>query len=186
MNDQAAGKVEGAELGQEAAAPDPVGHGIINKERPNKDEGDKGMKLHAFGKGAGNQGRRDDGKHALEGDEGQFRNRSVVEDGHADTGKAYFIKRPDETVNVGTEGHGIADENPFDGNHGDDEEALHNRCQYVFIADHAAVEEAQSRCHEKYQGRTDEHPGGIAWIYRSRGRRKNGRRCCEKTRQQDR
>ena len=168
MDDQAAGEVEGAEFSEEAAAPYPVGHGIVNKEGPEQDEDDEGVELHAFGKSPGNEGRRDDSEHALKGDEGQFRNRS------------------DEAVNVGTEGHGIADENPFDRNHGDDEEALHNRCQYVFIADHAAVEEAQARRHEKDEGGTDEYPGRVARVYRSRCRCKSRWRCCEKTRQQDR
>ena len=186
MDDQTAGEVKGAEFSEEAAAPDPMSHGIINEEGPEQDEDDEGVELHAFGKSTGNEGRRDDGKHALEGDEGQFRNRSVVENSHADSGEADFIKRSDEAVNVGTEGHGIADENPFDRNHGDDEEALHNRCQYVFIADHAAVEEAQARRHEKDEGGTDEYPGRVARVYRSRCRCKSRWRCCEKPRQQDR
>ena len=91
MNNQAAGKVESAELGQEAAAPYPVGHGIVNEDSPEQDEHCKRMEFHPFGKRAGNQGRRNNGEHALEGDESQFGNRAVSQDGHADARQAYFV-----------------------------------------------------------------------------------------------
>ena len=184
VDDQAASEVQGAEFSQEAAAPDPMCHGVVNEDGPEQDEDDESVELHAFGKSAGNQGRCDDGEHALEGDESHFRNSPVFQDGHADTGKADFIKRTDETINICAEGHGIANENPFYRNHGDDEETLHNRRQDVLIADHAAIEEAQARRHNEDQGSTDENPGRITCIDRSRIGSEGCRRCHEQTREQ--
>ena len=184
VDDQAAGEVEGTEFSQEAAAPDPVCHGVVDEDSPEQDEDDESVELHAFGESAGDQGRCDDGEHALEGDESHFRNRPVFQDSHADAGKTDFIKRTDETINIRTESHGIADEDPFYGNHGDDEEALHNRRQDVLVADHAAVEEAKARCHDEYQGCADEDPGRIACIDRPRIGSEGCRRCHEQTREQ--
>ena len=74
-----------------------------------------------------------------------------------------------------------SDEDPFYGNHGDDEETLHDRRQDVLIADHAAIEEAQARCHDEYQGGADEDPGRIACIDRPRIGSEGCRRCHEQT-----
>ena len=184
VDDQAAGEVQGAEFSQEAAAPDPVCHGVVNEDGPEQDEDDESVELHAFRKGPCNQGRSNDGEHALESDESHFRNGPVFQDGHADTGQADFIKRTDETINICAECHGVADEDPFYGNHGDDEETLHDRRQDVLIADHAAIEEAQARCHDEYQGGADEDPGRIACIDRPRIGSEGCRRCHEQTREQ--
>lgn len=114
----------------------------------------------------------------------EFDNSPVFQNGHADTGQADFIKRTDETINICAECHGVADEDPFYGNHGDDEETLHDRRQDVLVADHAAIEEAQARCHDEYQGGADEDPGRIACIDRPRIGSECCRRCHEQTREQ--
>ena len=74
MDDQAAGKVESPQLGQKTAAPDPVCHGIIDEDGPEEYKNTERTEADPFGKGPCNEGRRNDGKHALEGNEGQLRN----------------------------------------------------------------------------------------------------------------
>jgi hypothetical protein len=56
----AAGGVE-----QAADAPDHVGHGTVDEQRPEGKKDGHGAELHALGKGAGDERRGDDGEHEL-------------------------------------------------------------------------------------------------------------------------
>ena len=56
----AAGGVE-----QAADAPDHVRHRAVDKQRPEREKHGHGAELHALGKGAGDERRRDDGEHEL-------------------------------------------------------------------------------------------------------------------------
>ena len=50
---------------QAAHAPDHVGHGAVDKQRPEREKDGHGAELHALGKCAGDERRRDDGEHEL-------------------------------------------------------------------------------------------------------------------------
>ena len=164
VDDEAAGEVKRAELCEEAAAPYPVSHRVVDEDGPEQDQDSKGCEAHALCERARDEGRRDDGEHALEGDEGELRDRAVLEDVEADTGKADLVEAADEAADVRAERHGIAEDDPLNGDHRDDEETLHDGRQDVLAADHAAIEERETRCHYKDQGCTDEHPGRIASV----------------------
>ena len=77
---------------------------------------------------------------------------------------ADLVEAADEAADVRAERHGITEDDPLNGDHRDDEETLHDGRQDVLAADHAAVEERETRCHYKDQGCTDEHPGRIASV----------------------
>ena len=72
VHDGAAGKVDGAHLLQEAAAPYPVCHGDVDQDAPQEGEQQEAGELDALGKSAQDECRRDDGEHALEEHEQQF------------------------------------------------------------------------------------------------------------------
>ena len=164
MDDEAAGKIQRTELSQEAAAPYPVCHRIVNQDSPEKDKDGKSSEFHALCKGTSDECWGNDGKHALESHKGEFGDRAVFENIHTDTGQAEFIEAADETVDISAEGHGITNQYPFDRNHGNDEETLHDGGQYIFTANHAAIKESKSGSHNEDQGRTDEDPSRIARI----------------------
>ena len=164
MDDKAASKVERTEFGEEATAPYPVSHWIVDQDCPKQDEYSKSGEFHTLCKCTSNQCRCNNGEHALKSDEGELRNRAVFEDIHADTGEAHLVEAADEAVDIGAKCHSIADKHPLDGNHRNDEKALHDRCQNVFAADHASVKESKSRGHDEDQGCTDEDPGRISRI----------------------
>ena len=75
VDDGAAGKIQGPQALEPAAVtPDPVGHRIIDQGGPEDHEDQKSAEFHALGKGAGDQGRGNDGKHGLVNHEGLMRN----------------------------------------------------------------------------------------------------------------
>ena len=81
VDDGAAGEIEAGETGvdvggveQAVNAPDHVGHGAIDNQRPEREEESHGAELHALGKGAGNERRGDDGEHELIDHQGLFGN----------------------------------------------------------------------------------------------------------------
>ncbi len=70
MDDRAAGEVQAGKMAavgveQTADSPDHVGHGAVDEQRPEGEKDGHGAELHAFGEGAGDEGRGDDGKHEL-------------------------------------------------------------------------------------------------------------------------
>ena len=164
VDDEAARKVERAELREEAAAPDPVRHRVVDEDGPEQDEERERAELHALRERTRDERRRDDGEHALERDERELGNRAVLENVHADVREAELLKAADEAADVRTERHRITEDQPLDGNHRDDEETLHDGREHVLAPHHATVKEAKTRCHEENQGRADEDPGSIARV----------------------
>ena len=165
VHDDAAGEIQHAHLLEPAAvAPDPVAHGIINQDGPGQGKDQKRPEAQAFGHGPGNQRRRDGREHALEHGEGQMGHGcGVVRVGRrADAGKPRPAQGADQSLDVRAEGQGIAEVDPFERDQGNQDEALHDGAEHVFLAHHAAVEKGQSRNHEQHQRRTDEDKGRIA------------------------
>ncbi len=71
MNHGPPGKIQGAQVSEPAAdPPDPVGHRVIDQGAPEQGEDHKSGKFHPFGKGPGDQGRGDNGKHHLKDHKG--------------------------------------------------------------------------------------------------------------------
>ena len=164
VDDEAASEVERAELREEAAAPDPMCHRVVDQDRPEQDEQRERAELHALGKRSRDERRRDDGEHALERDEREFRNRAALEHVEADIGKPEFLEAADEATHIRAERHRVAENHPLHRNHRHDEEALHDGREHILAADHAAVEEPEAGGHDEYQGRADEDPGRIARV----------------------
>ncbi len=74
MNDDAAGKIENAQLGQKAVTPDHVHEREIDKGQPADQEQQIRSKTNPVRKCTGDQRRGDDGEHHLVGHEDEFRN----------------------------------------------------------------------------------------------------------------
>jgi len=66
VNHEPAGKIEHPQFCQPAASPDPMGQRIVDEQGPEQDESEIAAELHALGDRTADQGRRDDGEHALE------------------------------------------------------------------------------------------------------------------------
>ena len=119
MNHQATGKVMHPHFTQPAAAaPYPVADRIIDQNRPEQTEEHKGPEADPFGKGAGNQRRRNNGEHALVDHEHGLRNGGCVigtgRIGYPIQGKPGQVA--DKTADIRAKRHGIADINPFNRN----------------------------------------------------------------------
>src|SRR5690606_40880770 len=62
-------EVECTQLEDPATTPDPVGERSVDERRPCKAEDHEGLEALALGEGPGDERRRDDGEHHLEGNE---------------------------------------------------------------------------------------------------------------------
>ncbi len=151
VHHRAAGKIKAGEASaergvqQSALAPDHVSHGRINHQRPERKKDHHAAELHAFGKGAGDQRRSDDGEHQLIDHEGLQRNgRGIVRIGRrADAMQKEVLKISDEAV-AGAEGETEADNAPNHGHDGHHGKALHHGGQNIFLANQAAVKQRQT------------------------------------------
>ena len=169
VNDGAAGEIQAGKVAagcveQSADAPDHVGHGAIDEERPEGKKHSHGAELHALGKGAGDQGRGDDGEHELVDHVGLLGNGGGVVGVRCETDAAQeeVLEAADEAVAV-TEGERVADDSPDHGDQAHHGEALHHGAEDVLLADQAAVEKRQAGSgHQQDQGRGDQHPGVVA------------------------
>jgi len=88
-----------------------VGDRRVDQQGPQQGEDDEGLELLAFGEGAGDQGRCDDGEHHLEGHVGAGRDGRRVRDRVlADAVQADEVQAADDapTVDVCSEGQGEA------------------------------------------------------------------------------
>ena len=158
------GKWPPVALSRSAHAPDHVGHGAVDEERPEGEKDGHGAELHALGKCAGDERRGDDGEHELVDHEGLLGNGGgVVGIGsEGDAAQEEVLEAADEPVAV-TEGQRVADDGPEDGDQAHHGEALHHGAEDVLFADQAAVEEGQSGAgHEQDEGGGDQHPGVVA------------------------
>ena len=116
VDDGAAGEIQGPQVAEPAAdPPDPVGHRVINQGRPEQGENQEGGEFHPFGKGAGDQGRGDDGKHQLKNHKGLVRNGGgiILERRRPDSRETEPVQAADDPVQGGAEGVAVAPEDPF-------------------------------------------------------------------------
>ncbi len=174
MDDCAAGEVEDAQVVEPAAvAPDPVGDRRIHDESPQQREQHEGLEALAFGEGTGNEGRRYDSEHHLEGHEGGSRNvgRVLRQRLLADAPQADVVEAADDApaVDVLAEGEREAQENPRHAHQGEDEDAVHDRAEHVLAADQTAVEQSQTRRHEHDERGRGQDPGRVARVDGARG-----------------
>jgi hypothetical protein len=124
----------------------------------------KALNFIAFGKGAGDESRGDDCKHALKNHESKVGDGGAVVGAgiHADPFEPEPVQPSDDAAVIRAEGQGIAPEHPLKGDYPEDDEALHNGPEHVLAPNHAAVKEGQPRGHEHDQGRRNEDKGGIS------------------------
>jgi len=168
VDDGAAGEVErgnvaAAGIEESADAPDHVGHGAIDEQRPEGEKDGHGAELHAFGEGAGDERRRDDGKHELVDHVGLLGDGGgVVGVGsEADAAQEDVFEAADEGVAV-AEGEGVAADRPEDGDEAHHGKALHHGGKDVFAPYEAAVEERETGAgHEENERGRDKHPGVV-------------------------
>ncbi len=118
MHHQASGKIKytiGTKRSHPASSPYPVTDRIIHKDRPKNAEHDKRSKTDPLGKGAGNQSRSYNSKHALVYHENRLRyGCRVIRTrfiGHTPESKPGEIAY--NTSHIRTERHCISDVNPF-------------------------------------------------------------------------
>ena len=147
-----------------AAAPHPVCQRVVNQGAPQQAEDQEGGKLHALGKGAGDERRRDGGEHALEGHERQVRDGIRVRAGLAPYPRqAEVVQVADDAADVRAKGKAIAPQHPLHANQGQQNETLHQGGEHVLAAHQAAVEQRQARRHHHQdEHRRGQHPGGVA------------------------
>src|SRR5690606_32945532 len=121
--------------------PDPVSHRAVNEQRPQDHEDKERAELCALSKGASDEGRRDDGEHALEDDECLVGDRTRVGPGlrSGDVRQEYPREVSDETPVVRPEGQAVTHSHEDDGDHAEHEEALHDRGEYVLTSCQASV-----------------------------------------------
>ena len=170
VDDGSAGEVEHAPLAEEAVrVPGPVADRGVDQEREEDHEEEVAGELDPLGEGAGDERRRDDGElHLEEGEEGEG-------DGRGEGGVGGAADAAEEGEGGGVadeagalaaeavaEGEREADGDPEDGDDGHGDEALEHGRDDVLRADHAAVEEGESRGHEEDHGGGHEHPGGVS------------------------
>ena len=165
VDHDAAGEVPHAPLLQEASAPYHVHEREVNEGQPRGQEQHVGLERDAVGEGARDQGRRDDGKHHLKGDEDHRRDgvigRRRVQGYAAQTG---IVEIADDAMPVAAEAQRIAVEIPNHGGPAHRDKTLDHDGQDVLAADQAAVEERQSRGHEHDQAGAENHETGVAGV----------------------
>src|ERR1700693_529641 len=152
MDHGSSGKIKGPEIMKPSASrsgdgPDPVGQRIVDKGGPEKGKDDKRGKLHPFGKGAGNQRRRNHREHHLENHEGlmRYRRRRIGVWIVPNTTQTKPGKAPDDPPFIRSKGEGISPEDPLYGNQAEDDKALHDGAENVLFPPHPAVEEGKTR-----------------------------------------
>ncbi len=143
---------------------DPVGDGEVDDRGPDPGEDHPGAELGPVRDGTGDQRDGDDGEHRLEGDEGHGRDGEDQAGGSealVDALGAHQALEPEELervteqppADVVAERHRVAVEHPQDADQGECAEAHHHHVEDALGADHAAVEECESWCHQQHQRR---------------------------------
>ncbi len=170
MDDRSSCEVDRAHLVEPAAlAPDPVRDRRVDQEGPQEREEDEGLEALPLGERPGDEGRRDDGKHHLEGHVGAGGDcRRVGDRVLADAVQADEVQPADDApaVDVRAECEREAEEDPRDAHQGQDEDTVHDRAEHVLAAHQAAVEERETGRHQHDQRRRGQYPGGVAAVDR--------------------
>ena len=163
MHDRSAREVERAARREPTAREHPVRNRGVHEQRPQGHEDRPRGESHPVRDGAGDQRRGDHRERHLERHERQRRDRSdrrVAEMLHAD--EVEVAEQP--TVTGTTERERVTDDHPQNRHDAHADEVLHQHCEHVLRADHAAVEQSQPGRHEQHERRRAEHPRGVPCV----------------------
>ena len=139
-------KVDGSHLLQETDAPYPVSHREIGDDNPENGEKYITAELDTLGKGTENQGWSNEGKHALEHHEGEFRNARWHDGIQTDAVEETLVETADDAsqriaairIFCG-ECPGISEGYPYQTDHCHDEYRLHQNAQDILLAHQTTV-----------------------------------------------
>ena len=213
MDDGSAGEIKDLEPALEIAlgvdvdgaheavgTPDPVRDRRIDEDRPQADEPEHRRELHALGERARDKRRGDDRKGHLEHHVDGLRDRRRKPVGRVRAARQVIVDPLEKDAREAAYECAAAGEREAVGqdkvDHRDqrrDGEARHHRVADVFLADHAAIEEAEARYgHHQNERDRGQNPGGVAGVAgalfkhcgRAARRRRRGSRsgCCRRSR----
>ena len=144
-----------------------MGHWRIDQQGPGADEDQPGAEPSAVGDRPGDEGAGDDAEQALEDrkkDRGDgAHDVSLVGEQLAETGILQRVAEQPPT-DVVPEGERVAHERPEDEDDRQRAEGHHHHVEDALGANHPAVEQGQTRCHEQHEGAGDQQPGGVAGV----------------------
>ncbi|CAB4560860.1 unannotated protein [freshwater metagenome] len=168
VHNRTTGEVEGAELGQPATAEDPVRHGGVDKDKPQRNEDAVGLELESVSSRSGDKRRSDDRECHLIGAEQHERDREskrFIPCRCGDVAHPSEVKVADEApVTEVAERQGEGDGHPDDGHEAHGKEVLHEHAEHILRPDHAAVEKRQTWSHEQHQAGRNQHPRCVTGI----------------------
>ena len=102
VHDDPAGEIFHAPLRQHAAAPHHVDEWKVNQDQPRRQKEHVGFERDAVGEGAGDERRRDDGKHHLVGAEDEHRDGVVRRwRGKSDATQTHPVEVADDSKEIG-------------------------------------------------------------------------------------
>ena len=155
-----AGKVQKAQVGQPAAAPDPVAHDGVDDQGEHKGEHDKGDVLDPLCHRAGHDGGGGAAEHQLEEElppEGYVGGQGVVVEGEVALAQDKQVLGAEEGV-VAAEHQPPAQEHKAKGGHGKDDEVFREDVHGVFRPGHARFERGKPQVHEEHQDGRQKDP----------------------------
>ena len=153
MNNGASGIVKRSHFKEDAAlGPNPMANGRVHKSRPQQHKDQHGRKLHAAGKRADHERRRQHGKRHLEDDE-KIRGNTARRRLDVNAPQKRVIQAAYESVTRG-KCERIAHDKPQQSESTTNYSCLRQHGEHVFLSAHSAVKKLDSRnCHEKHQRR---------------------------------
>lgn len=160
-------KVHYADLGEEAAAPNPVADGNVDEDHPQDEELQVAAEVQPPGERARDQRRSDDGKHKLVSKEQDERHSARIDGARSDP---HLIQREvvadvaEQAAHIRPESEAEPAENPDDGRNAHGNEVLHHDGQHVLFADHAAVEQRKGGRHHAHQRGAEHNKTCIARV----------------------
>ncbi len=168
MHDCAACEVEHAPTMKQRALTTPghVADGEVGEREPERRKEQHAAKPHPLGEGSHNQGRGDDGKRHLKGDEEWLRNRAG-ERLRSDSLQKEFVSAADDRLQAAAvaEGKAVAVGHPQQAHDSRHCQALHQYGEHVLAPHKAAVKQREPRQrHEQHQRCRHDHPRGVAAI----------------------
>ncbi|MPM97347.1 hypothetical protein SDC9_144520 [bioreactor metagenome] len=151
--------------GEPVAGEHPVSQRGVDEDQPEHREGGPRGERRPLGDGARQQRHRDDRETPLESGEGQRRDGAhgrVAVDERIEEGELERVA--DDATQRVAERFAVTDHRPGDAHGGGAHEAHHHHVEHALGADHASVEEGQTRCHQQHQRRAGQQPGGVARV----------------------
>ena len=136
---------------------------VIDQEGPAQTEDEKGTEAHPFGKGAGDQRRGDDGKHALIDHEDIVGNGGRVMGARLGRDPAQGKKGEiaDQAAHVRAKGHAVADIDPFDADDRHHDERLQDGAKNIFATHHPCIKNSKSGRHQQHQCCGNKNKSGV-------------------------